>query len=94
VAVCGGLFDAHKFIPQVIAQGAIGVISELERPADFNAAWLRVSNVRRAMACGGRSPPPSITRSYSSSVYTRTNGKTTTAYLIASIPKLQGNQWR
>ena len=30
VAVCGELFDAHKFISQVMQQGAVGVISELE----------------------------------------------------------------
>src|SRR5258706_16295505 len=61
VAVRGELFDAHKFVPQVIAQGAAGVLSELEPPADWNlssesgsglalAAWLQVDNVRRAMA--------------------------------------------
>src|SRR5688500_4652593 len=31
VAVAGALFDAHKFIPQVMEHGAAGVISE--RPA-------------------------------------------------------------
>ena len=51
VAVRGGLFDAHKFVPQVMEQGALGVISELERPADFNGQpGLQVENVRRAMA--------------------------------------------
>ncbi len=34
VAVRGELFDAHKFVPQVIEQGAVGVISELEAPAN------------------------------------------------------------
>ena len=28
VAVRGELFDAHKFVPQVMQQGALGVISE------------------------------------------------------------------
>src|SRR4029078_6372074 len=49
-AVRGELFDAHKFVPQVMQQGAVGVISELERPADFNGAWIRVENIRQAMA--------------------------------------------
>src|SRR5467141_1540940 len=39
VAVRGELFDAHKFVPQVIEQGALGVLSEVEKPDDFNAAW-------------------------------------------------------
>src|SRR6266567_7710628 len=50
VAVRGSLLDAHKFIPQVVDQGAVGVISEQNRPADFHGAWLQVGNVRRAMA--------------------------------------------
>src|SRR6266849_8277585 len=35
VAVRGELFDAHKFVPQVMAQGAVGVISEQVAPPDF-----------------------------------------------------------
>ena len=34
-AVRGALFDAHKFVPQVMSQGAAGVISELPAPEDF-----------------------------------------------------------
>src|ERR1051326_3229889 len=40
-AVRGELFDAHKFIPQVMQQGAIGVISESARPDGFNGAWIQ-----------------------------------------------------
>src|SRR5436309_15920272 len=59
VAVRGELFDAHKFIPQVIAQGAVGVLSELDPTSEWAsltesqsapAAWIKVDNVRRAMA--------------------------------------------
>src|SRR5882672_11226512 len=59
VAVRGELFDAHKFIPQVIAQGALGVISELEPPSELQPggeltsasfAWIQVDDIRRAMA--------------------------------------------
>src|SRR5882672_7418841 len=50
VAVRGELFDAHKFVPQVIAQGAAGVLSELERPTDFDSIWIQVEDIRRAMA--------------------------------------------
>ncbi|HEV2884930.1 MAG TPA: Mur ligase domain-containing protein, partial [Pyrinomonadaceae bacterium] len=51
-AVRGELFDAHKFVPQVLDQGAVGVLSEQEAPADLvkQAAWIRVENIRRAMA--------------------------------------------
>src|SRR6185436_7434508 len=57
VAVRGGLFDAHKFLPAVIAQGAVGVISELDPSNETlpgaelgSTAWIQVANVRRAMA--------------------------------------------
>src|ERR1700730_5739875 len=50
VAVRGELFDAHNFVPQVMEQGAVGVISEQPRPDNFKGAWLKVQNVLRAMA--------------------------------------------
>ena len=90
VAVRGGLLDAHKFIPQVIAQGALGVISELEQPADFNRAWLRVDDVRRAMALAAAEVHHHPSRELQLVGITGTNGKTTTAYLIASIPEAAG----
>jgi UDP-N-acetylmuramoyl-L-alanyl-D-glutamate--2,6-diaminopimelate ligase len=90
VAVRGELLDAHKFIPQVIAQGALGVISELEKPADFKGAWLRVRNIRRAMALAAAEAQRHPSRELQLVGITGTNGKTTTAYLIASIPESAG----
>src|SRR6185369_5124869 len=49
-AVAGALLDAHKFVPQVMEQGAVGVLSERPAPAGFNGAWLQVADIRRAMA--------------------------------------------
>ena len=49
-AVAGALFDAHKFVPQVMGQGAVGVFSERPVPEGFNGAWLQVADIRRAMA--------------------------------------------
>ena len=49
-AVTGALFDAHKFVPQVMAQGAAGVLSERPAPEGFTGAWLQVADVRCAMA--------------------------------------------
>src|ERR1041385_5895803 len=49
-AVAGALFDAHKFVPQVMEQGAAGVLSERPAPEGFDGAWLQVENIRRAMA--------------------------------------------
>src|SRR5690242_10917661 len=89
-AVSGALFDAHKFVPQVMSQGAVGVISEQERPADFNGAWLQVADIRRAMALAAAAVQHHPSRELQLAGITGTNGKTTTAYLIASIPEAAG----
>ncbi len=89
-AVRGELFDAHKFVPQVMQQGALGVISELERPADFIGAWIQVENIRRAMALAAAEVHHHPSRELNLAGITGTNGKTTTAYLVASIPEAAG----
>ena len=90
VAVRGALLDAHKFIPDVMERGAAGVISELERPADFTGAWLQVVDVRCAMAQAAAEVHHHPSRELQLVGITGTNGKTTTAYLIASIPEAAG----
>src|SRR5437763_11147063 len=90
VAVRGELLDAHKFIPQVMQQGAVGVISELERPANFTGAWIQVENVRRAMALAAAEVHHHPARELNLVGITGTNGKTTTAYLVAAIPEAAG----
>ena len=88
VAVRGELFDAHKFIPQVIEQGAAGVLSELESQGSI--PWIQVPNVRRAMALASAEVHHHPSRELQLVGITGTNGKTTTAYLIASIPEAAG----
>jgi UDP-N-acetylmuramoyl-L-alanyl-D-glutamate--2,6-diaminopimelate ligase len=90
VAVRGELFDAHRFIPQVMEQGAVGVMSEQTAPADFKGAWLKVENVRRGMALAAAEVHAYPSRELQLVGITGTNGKTTTAYLIASIPEAAG----
>src|SRR5437867_9406350 len=90
VTVCGELFDAHQFIPQVMEQGAVGVISELERPTEFAGAWIKVENLRRAMALAAAEVHRHPSRELKLVGITGTNGKTTTAYLVASIPEAAG----
>ncbi len=90
VAIRGELFDAHQFVPQVIEQGAVGVISELERPSDFKGAWLQVENVRRSTPQAAAEVHRHPSCELNLVGITGTNGKTTTAYLIASIPEAAG----
>ena len=89
-AVSGALCDAHKFVPQVMAQGAVGVLSEQPAPPDFNGVWLQVANIRRAMALAAAEVQGHPSRELQLAGITGTNGKTTTAYLIASIPEAAG----
>jgi UDP-N-acetylmuramoyl-L-alanyl-D-glutamate--2,6-diaminopimelate ligase len=90
VAIRGALRDAHEFVPNVMQQGAAGVLSELQRPADFNGAWLQVVNAREAMAIAAAEVHHHPSSELQLAGITGTNGKTTTAYLIASIPEAAG----
>jgi UDP-N-acetylmuramoyl-L-alanyl-D-glutamate--2,6-diaminopimelate ligase len=103
VAIRGELFDAHKFVPQVIAQGAVGLLSESDPPKEWHslaesqsgrglapAAWIKVENVRRAMALAAAEVHHHPSRELQLVGITGTNGKTTTAYLVASIPEAAG----
>src|SRR6185369_3718303 len=89
-AVTGALFDAHKFVPQVMEQGAVGVLSEREASTGFNGAWLQVADIRCAMALAASEVHHHPSRELQLAGITGTNGKTTTAYLIASIPEQAG----
>ena len=89
-AVRGALFDAHKFVPQVMSQGAAGVMSELAVPEEFKGVWLQVPEIRRAMAIAAAEVQHHPSREVQLVGITGTNGKTTTAYLIASIPEEAG----
>src|ERR1044071_871929 len=81
-AVTGALFDAHKFIPQVMEQGASGVLSERPAPEGLSGAWLQVENIRRAMALAAAEVQNHPSRELQLVGITGTNGKNTTAHLI------------
>ncbi|HEX8846254.1 MAG TPA: UDP-N-acetylmuramoyl-L-alanyl-D-glutamate--2,6-diaminopimelate ligase [Pyrinomonadaceae bacterium] len=89
-AVRGELVDAHRFVDQVMQQGAVGVISELERPEDFDGAWIQVEEIRRAMALSAAEVHDHPSRELQLVGITGTNGKTTTTYLVAGIAEAAG----
>ncbi|HKS27065.1 MAG TPA: UDP-N-acetylmuramoyl-L-alanyl-D-glutamate--2,6-diaminopimelate ligase [Pyrinomonadaceae bacterium] len=90
VAVRGANMDAHRFVEQVMKAGALGVISESSRPEGFSGAWLEVKEIRRAMALAAAEVHHHPSRELQLVGITGTNGKTTCAYLIASIPEAAG----
>jgi UDP-N-acetylmuramyl-tripeptide synthetase len=85
VAVRGLTMDGHRFIEDVMRRGAIGVVSELEAPENFQGAWLKVSNARKALAQAAAVINGNASRQLKLVGITGTNGKTTTCYLVSSI---------
>ncbi|HVG30837.1 MAG TPA: UDP-N-acetylmuramoyl-L-alanyl-D-glutamate--2,6-diaminopimelate ligase [Pyrinomonadaceae bacterium] len=92
VAIRGERFDAHEFVPRVMGQGAVGVLSERDRPAGFQGAWLRVADARRALAFAAAEVHGHPSRGLKLVAITGTNGKTTTAHIVASIVEAAGDK--
>ncbi|MBA2339067.1 MAG: UDP-N-acetylmuramoyl-L-alanyl-D-glutamate--2,6-diaminopimelate ligase [Pyrinomonadaceae bacterium] len=92
VAVRGATADANIYAAQAIRQGAVGVISENGQPENLDAAWLRVSDARRAMAFAAAEVHGSPSRELRLVGVTGTNGKTTFAYLMAGLMKAAGEK--
>jgi UDP-N-acetylmuramyl-tripeptide synthetase len=90
VAIQGGTLDGHRFVAQVMEQGAAGIISERARPADFHGAWLEVEDARKALAQAAAVVHGHPSRELSLVGITGTNGKTTTTYLVAAIAEAAG----
>jgi UDP-N-acetylmuramoyl-L-alanyl-D-glutamate--2,6-diaminopimelate ligase len=92
VAVRGAKFDGNQFISDAMQRGAVGVISEAARPTDFKGAWLQVADARRALAQAAAEVYRHPSRELKLVGVTGTNGKTTTAYLVAAIAEAAGEK--
>jgi UDP-N-acetylmuramoyl-L-alanyl-D-glutamate--2,6-diaminopimelate ligase len=92
VAVSGENFDANQFVPQAIERGAWCVISERPRPPELDCAWIRVGDARRALALAAAEVKRHPSRELKLVGITGTNGKTTTAYLVAAIAEAAGER--
>src|SRR5947209_3998668 len=90
VAVPGENFDANQFVPQALERGAVAVISERERPPGLDCAWIKVEDARRALALAAAEVKRHPSRELKLVGITGTNGKTTTAYLVAAIVEAAG----
>jgi UDP-N-acetylmuramyl-tripeptide synthetase len=86
VAVRGFASDGHRYIDTAVRNGAIAVICETfpERPAS-EALFIRVADSRRALAEAARAFYAHASDSLMLIGVTGTNGKTTTARLIADL---------
>lgn len=92
VAIRGEKFDAHRFVADVMVRGAVGVVSESGRPADFGGAWIQVEDARRALALAAAEVNRHPSRELQLVGITGTNGKTTTAFLVAAIAEAAGEK--
>ena len=91
-AIRGLIQDGTRFIPDALARGAVAVVSELSAQSVLSAqtTWVQTADVRRALAlasCRFYGDPSHRLKLVGA---TGTNGKTTTAYLVASILEAAG----
>jgi UDP-N-acetylmuramoyl-L-alanyl-D-glutamate--2,6-diaminopimelate ligase len=91
-AIRGLTVDGHRFIEDVMRRGAVGVISELERPKGFAGTWLRVGDAREALAKAASIVYGNPSRDLKLVGITGTNGKTTTTYLCFSLAVAAGER--
>jgi UDP-N-acetylmuramoyl-L-alanyl-D-glutamate--2,6-diaminopimelate ligase len=85
VALRGLKADGTEFVSQAIDRGALAIVSEATRPAGTSTPWLVVSDPRLALALLADRVYESPSRKMPVVGVTGTNGKTTTAYLLASM---------
>ncbi len=91
-AIRGLTMDGHRFIDDVMRRGAVGVISELEAPANFRGAWLQVENARQSLARAAAIINGNPSEQLKLIGITGTNGKTTTTYLMFALATASGEK--
>ena len=90
VALKGQHADGSVFARQAIERGAVAVVSEQAAPAGVHVPWAVVADARLALALLAATFYQYPSREMRVIGITGTNGKTTTAYLIASMFEAAG----
>ncbi len=90
VALVGRHADGTAFARQAIDRGAAAVIAEGPPPVSIGVPWAVVSDARVALARLANAFYRNPSRELQVVGVTGTNGKTTTAYLVASIMEAAG----
>jgi UDP-N-acetylmuramoyl-L-alanyl-D-glutamate--2,6-diaminopimelate ligase len=85
VALKGLHADGADYARQAVDRGAVAVVSEQAAPPGLAAPWTVVDDARRALAVLASAFYRHPSREMQVIGITGTNGKTTTAYLLASI---------
>lgn len=85
--------DGSRYISDAVNRGAVAIVSESPRPSAAvpdGIAWVRVDSIRAALAYAACVFHGHPSRELDLVGITGTNGKTTTAFLIASILEAAG----
>lgn len=90
VAIPGFQLDGCKFVNSAIQHGAAAILAEKPAPADFAGTWITVANAREALAQAAAEINHHPSRELKLVGITGTNGKTTTAYLMAALATAAG----
>jgi UDP-N-acetylmuramoyl-L-alanyl-D-glutamate--2,6-diaminopimelate ligase len=90
VAVKGQHADGAAFAREALARGAVAIVAEGAAPADVRIPWVVVRDARLALAFLAAAFHGDPSREMRVIGITGTNGKTTTAYLLASILEAAG----
>jgi UDP-N-acetylmuramoyl-L-alanyl-D-glutamate--2,6-diaminopimelate ligase len=92
-AIPGFRQDGQQFISDALQRGAIAIISQSETAPEIGAAtWIQVPNIRHALAVASSEFYGYPSRDLELVAITGTNGKTTTAFLVASILNAAGRK--
>jgi UDP-N-acetylmuramoyl-L-alanyl-D-glutamate--2,6-diaminopimelate ligase len=92
VALKGLHADGTAFATQAIERGALAIVSEQPAPPDVRIPWVTVADARLALAVLAAAFYGHPSREMQVVGITGTNGKTTTAYLLASIFEAAGTR--
>lgn len=92
VAITGAKTDGNLYVGEAMRRGALAVISDIAKPADFNGIWLQVADARIALAQAAALVNEFPSRALQLAGITGTNGKTTTAHLLESIFRAAGKK--
>jgi len=86
----GSRVDGRRFAQNALDLGAVAVVSDLPRPAEFIGDWIQVEHGRQALATASRNFYHHPDERILFTGITGTNGKTTTAYLIETVLRASG----
>ncbi len=92
VAVSGAADDGHRYLDQVLAAGAVAVVSERDVALPAGVAGIRVVDAYAAVAGAAEVMHGFPARQLELIGITGTNGKTTTAFLLRDIFRQNGEK--